>query len=182
MRNNMVVLSACKFSVLLGSGIALGLLSVPMVSVAASLAQRNPEPGIFQEPPYNRTPPPATTPSVPESQVQIQPEPEPNASVTIAGERVTIQLVNQTGAEISYQVVGDTEFRTLAGRETVTLRDLPVPTTLTFRRQDQGLLSVTLQPDNPVLGTLVLNLDETTDFAADRTTLNVNEAGEVFLN
>ncbi|MBE9177674.1 hypothetical protein IQ268_03655 [Oculatella sp. LEGE 06141] len=174
-----------------GSFIFLGLGSTPLAAIATPLVKQTSQPSIFQEPPYNRTPretaplpttapTPATTPAP--TELLPQPEPRPDGVVNLAGNRVTIQMVNETGAAVSYQVVGDTEVRTLAGRTTVTLRDLPAPTTLTFRRQDQGLLVVTLRANAPNPGTLIVNLDETTDFAADRTTLNISELGEVFLN
>lgn len=117
------------------------------------------------------------------SNKQIPPEalPVPIAVVSPINGTVTIRLVNQTGAAISYQVIEDTQFRSLNGRSEITLRSLTIPTTLTFRRDDGGLLRVSLQANNPS-GTITLTLNETADFATDRTTLTVERSGGVYLN
>jgi hypothetical protein len=107
--------------------------------------------------------------------------PTPDSAMTPVGGKVTIRFVNETGAPIEYQVVGDTEYRTLAGESEMSLQGLPVPTTLTFRRQDAGLLQVRFQADNPS-GTIVVNVSATTDFALDRTTLYIDQAGRIFFN
>jgi hypothetical protein len=89
--------------------------------------------------------------------------------------------VNETNAPISYQVIGDTKPRTLAGKSQVLLQDLNVPATVTFHRQDGGLLTVTAQ--NPsAQGILRLRMRETTDFGMDRSALRIEHNGGVFLN
>jgi hypothetical protein len=95
--------------------------------------------------------------------------------------KVSIRFVNGTGADIEYQVVGDTEYRTLAGNAEMTLKDLPVAATLTFRRKDSGLLRVQFRADDPT-GTIVVNVGATTDFALDRTTLYIDQQGKIFFN
>jgi hypothetical protein len=107
--------------------------------------------------------------------------PTPDSAMTPVNGKVTIRFVNETGAAIEYQVVGDTEYRTLAGNTAMNLKDLPVPVTLTFRRQDAGLLQVRFQADSPS-GTIVVNVSATTDFALDRTTLYIDQAGRIFFN
>jgi hypothetical protein len=129
--------------------------------------------------PATAAPVPTTVPSQPDRLAQVTPTPD--SAMTPVGGKVTIRFVNETGAPIEYQVVGDTEYRTLAGESEMSLRSLPVPTTLTFRRQDAGLLQVRFQADSPS-GTIVVNVSATTDFALDRTTLYIDQAGRIFFN
>jgi hypothetical protein len=112
---------------------------------------------------------------------QTEPPPVPIGAVTLINNTVTIRLINQTGAVITYEVIGDTQIRTLAGNAEATLQNLTVPITVTFRRQDSGLLQASLSPNSPA-GVLELTLSATTELAADRTVLNVGDNGEVFLN
>ncbi|MES1021272.1 hypothetical protein ABN584_00035 [Gloeocapsa sp. BRSZ] len=132
------------------------------------------------------TPVPGTTPSpTPTPGAVIQPPlPEqqqvPSARVMPVDNRVNIRLTNTTNAVVFYQVIGDTEQRSLAGKSEVTLRDLSVPVSLTFSRQDRGLLRPTLNATS--MGLLEVTLDATTDLAEDRTTMRVQPDGVVLLN
>ncbi|QYO67867.1 hypothetical protein [Leptolyngbya sp. 7M] len=105
----------------------------------------------------------------------------PYTSVTPVNNRVNIRFINETGSPIDYQVIGDTQFRTLPGRSEMTLERLSVPTTFTFRRADNGFLQVTLHPNSP-RGTLVMRVRETPDFATDRTSVYIDQGGQVYLN
>jgi hypothetical protein len=114
-------------------------------------------------------------------QMIAQVTPTPDSAMTPVNGKVSIRFVNETGADIEYQVVGDTEYRTLAGNAEMTLKDLPVAATLTFRRKDAGLLRVQFRADDPT-GTIVVNVGATTDFALDRTTLYIDQQGKIFFN
>jgi hypothetical protein len=105
----------------------------------------------------------------------------PSARLIPLGGQVRIALINRTNATLTYQVIGDTTLRTLSGQSTVTLQFLDVPTTLTFRRDDGGLLTVMtqLQADPYALDVV---LDTAVDLGRDRTTLTIEQTGEVFLN
>ncbi|NJO77201.1 MAG: hypothetical protein HC827_00900 [Cyanobacteria bacterium RM1_2_2] len=105
----------------------------------------------------------------------------PSTSVTPTNGRVNLRFINETGSAIEYQVIGDTEYRTLAGRSEMTLERLRVPTTFTFRRADNGFLKVTLLPDSAT-GTVTLQVRETPNFAEDRTSVYVDQRGNVYLN
>jgi hypothetical protein len=151
----------------------------------------NPKPSIFNAPPYNRSLPtspnaPGTTPtqpSVPSSEIQAPPPEQlqpPSATVAPAKGKVSIRLVNETGANITYQVIGDTNQRSLQGKSNVMLTDLSVPVTVTFKRDDGGLLRVT--PQSPQPGILEAILTETTDLGTDKNTMNIQPTGAVFLN
>jgi hypothetical protein len=114
------------------------------------------------------------TPPLPETQ-QV-----PSTTIQPLNGRVNIQLNNETAAAVNYQVIGDTNQRSLAGKSAATLQDLKVPTTLTFKRQDGGLLQVTTTPASEQ-GTLEVTLRETTDLGTDKSTLRVQEQGGVYL-
>ncbi|HEY9642064.1 MAG TPA: hypothetical protein V6C57_16370 [Coleofasciculaceae cyanobacterium] len=182
-----------RLSRAVAKGLALSLLGFPIPAFAFSIAppsetiaQLNPNPSIFSEPPFNRVP----RPQVPGSQPAPTSPPTPSTSplvppdtvMTPVNGQVSIRFVNQTGAAINYQVIDTTQYRTLAGQSEITLQGLAVPTTLTFRRQDKGLLRVTLAENQPAPGTLTLTVQETTDFAADRTSVYIDAKGGVFLN
>lgn len=118
-----------------------------------------------------------TDPSTGYTGVQI-----PYSSITPVNGKVTIHFINETGSAIDYQVIDNTEYRSLAGRSQMTLQNLATPTTFTFRRADNGFLQVTLHPDSPKAGTLTMRVRETPDFAADRTSVYVDQRGSVYLN
>jgi hypothetical protein len=81
---------------------------------------------------------------------------------------------------VTYQVVGDTDQRTLAGDSDVTLQNIETPVTVTFVREDKGLLKVTPQAASE--GLLEVTLDETTNLDEGKGTMRVQQDGQVFLN
>jgi len=160
----------------------------------------NPNPGIFNEAPYNRsqrglqpqgsgqagTTLPSVTPSTQTpSDQSLTPLPSqqqsPSARIAVAGGRVNVRLVNDTAARITYQVIGDTAPRSLEGKSDVTLQSLRAPVTVTFQREDGGLLQATPQTSTES-GLLEVRLDETTNQAQDRRSLRIENNGSVFLN
>jgi hypothetical protein len=105
----------------------------------------------------------------------------PYTSITPANGRVNLRFINETGSAIEYQVIGDTEYRSLSGRAEMTLEGLRLPATFTFRRADNGFLRVTLYPDSST-GTLTLRVRETANFSEDRTSVYVDQSGGIYLN
>lgn len=105
----------------------------------------------------------------------------PSTAITLNNGQVDIRFINETGSAIEYQVIGDTQYRSLAGRSEMTLENLRTPTTFTFRRADNGFLQVSLQPNSPS-GTLVMRVRETPNFAIDRTSVYIDQQGKVYLN
>lgn len=150
------------------------------------LAQTNPNPDVFNEAPYNGSRPTSTsTPSEPSTTTPVTPPlPEqqqpPSTTVMPTQGKVSIKLVNVTKADVTYEVIGDTGRRSLQGKSNVLLSDLTIPITMTFKRQDGGLLNVI--PQSPQPGILEAVLTETTDLGADKNTLNIQPSGAVFLN
>ncbi len=179
----------------IGGSLLIGLPAgaMPRMQTESLVSQTNPSPSIFQEAPYNRTRrepispvTPGATPTQPAAPgpVTQPPLPEerqaPSAMVMLMDGRLNIRLVNETGANISYQVIGDTDQRSLQGKSDVMLRDLSPPISVTFRREDGGLISVTTQPSEK--GMLEARFTETTDLGMDRNTMRIQETGAVYLN
>ncbi|WP_414549858.1 hypothetical protein [Anabaena sp. CCY 0017] len=130
----------------------------------------SPSPVVPARPPVTGIQPP-----LPEQQ---QP---PSTQVALANGRVNIRLVNDSGAEVTYEVVGDTPARSLEGKSDTMLRNLNAPVTLTFFRKDGGLLQVTPQPSAET-GMIEVRLNATTDVMQDKNTVRIQEDGTVFLN
>ncbi|NJK37637.1 MAG: hypothetical protein HC825_03245 [Oscillatoriales cyanobacterium RM1_1_9] len=106
--------------------------------------------------------------------------PFPSARVAAVDGAVTLKLINKTNAVINYQVVAGTQQRDLAGQSEVELQGLPMPMTLTYQREDSGLLRVVPRSTEP--GVLEVQFEATTDFDVDTKALEINENGSVFLN
>ena len=102
------------------------------------------------------------------------------ATITPTAGTVNVKLKNNTNAGISYQAIGYTEPRYLAGGQEFVLQDLPTPFSITLVRQDGGLLKV--MPMSTSEGTLAVSLDETTNFNNDQGVLRIQRDGQVFLN
>ncbi|NJN59687.1 MAG: hypothetical protein HC879_20490 [Leptolyngbyaceae cyanobacterium SL_5_9] len=197
------------FKLLLSLSAALSGIMTGTPALAAELvAQINNCPSIFYEEPFNsavaapqgcppnaassqmtETPATPVTPTqpipTPSNPVSFPPAPEqleePVAAVTPVNGAVSVRLINSTAAVIRYQVIEDTELRSLAGESEVTLQGLATPVTITFYREDRGLLTVTpVATAEP--GVLEVTLDETTDLGEDETALVIQETGSVFLN
>ncbi|NEQ20891.1 MAG: hypothetical protein F6K28_17005 [Microcoleus sp. SIO2G3] len=171
------------FGVIFGS-LLLGVSAIPLASQAIPVPQVNPCLSLSPEALANQgrgniagencTVVAQATPPLPE---ELQP---PSATVVLVDGTVNIRLVNQTYTDITYQVVGDTEPRTLSGRDDVTLRTLKAPVTVTFQRPDRGLLLVS--PEASEAGSLEVTLTETTDLDVDKSAMTIQETGDVFLN
>lgn len=165
-------------------------ISLPVTASSATLrqtdilAQANPHPSIFNEPPYNRSTPatePTTAPSSPLSPPLPDTQQAPSAVIVPQNGLVNVTLINQTGAIISYQAIGDTNQRSLAGKSSVVLQNLKTPITVTFHRQDSGLLKVTPEATSQP-GLLSVTFTETTDLGTDRSAMRIQSNGFVLLN
>lgn len=185
--------------------IGLPAIAMPRIEMRQLLSQTNPNPSIFKEAPYNRgsstsplnpnpsilqeapynrrstspsqdgASPPVVQPPLPEQQQA------PSAVVTPKNGTVSVTLINETGANINYQVIGNTNQRSLRGKSNVLLQNLRTPVTVTFQRQDKGLLKVTPQASSEP-GMLEVRFTETTDLGTDRSTMRIQNTGAVLLN
>ena len=128
---------------------------------------------------------PTTSPSGQRRSSRIVPTPEQqqaaSARINPVNGRIAVRLVNETGANITYQIIGDSNERSLPGESAITLQTLLTPTTITFYRPDYGLLMArprtTAQP-----GVLEVRFAATTDLGMDKNALTVEPTGAVFLN
>jgi len=105
----------------------------------------------------------------------------PIATITLNNGKVDIRFVNDTAANITYQVIGDTAPRSLQGKSDITLQGLNAPVTVTFQREDGGQLTVTLQPPSEP-GNLEVTFNEGTDAIQGRSVVRIEQNGSVFLN
>jgi len=87
---------------------------------------------------------------------------------------INIKLMNATNAVVTYQVI--TNQRTLAGGLDVTLQNIKTPLTVTFVREDKGLLKVSPKASQ---GLLEVTLDESTNLDEDQDTVRVEKGGTV---
>ncbi|BAY16719.1 hypothetical protein NIES21_25500 [Anabaenopsis circularis NIES-21] len=115
------------------------------------------------------------TPSVSQQQT-------PSTTIALANGKVNVKLINDTGAKVTYQVIGDTEARSLEGKSNVMLQGISAPVTVTFQREDGGLLLVTPQASAEQPGMLEVTLNEATDLAQDTKAMRIQQNGSVFLN
>lgn len=187
------------------------LIGAPVATEVASAQATNPCPGIYYEEPFasrvlvpQGCPPNAATErqegmrssrfepvapqttTTPESDLpRTVPAPEgrsePIAMVMPTNGMVSVKLINNTNAMISYEAVGHTQRRSLSGGESVTLMELPTPTTLTMVRDDDGF--VTVEAVESEEGMLVLSLDEESTFIdSNQGVIRIQEDGQVFAN
>jgi hypothetical protein len=132
--------------------------------------------GVFTEP-LTPAPPPTgvTQPPLPEERS------EPIAAVMPMNGMVSVKLKNNTNAPISYEAVGHTQRRFLAGGEEIVLQGLPTPVTVTMVRQDEGLLDVVPLSTSDA-GMLEVSLDEAMNLDDNQGVLRIQSDGQVFLN
>ncbi|HAZ46953.1 MAG TPA: hypothetical protein DDW76_23475 [Cyanobacteria bacterium UBA11369] len=186
--------------------VLIGLPTIPIVASATPYPALNSCPSIYYEEPYNSNirvpqgcPPNAAMQRLSQQAgfgrrgdvfippTQRQPGPplpelteNPIATVRIVEGLVDVKLKNDTNARISYQAIGHTEPRIIAGGEEVILQNLPTPITVTLVRDDGGLLKII--PRSTAVGMLAVSLDETLNFDSNQGVLRIQRDGEVFLN
>jgi hypothetical protein len=181
---------------------------VPAIPLAAS-AQTRPAPsvcpGVYYEEPWNNTvitpadcPPNAVTeqfieegrlpaqhgnmsaqtaqPSQPEDRSDVI------ATITPTDGTVDVRVKNNTNALVQYQAIGYTDYVPLEGGEETVLRDVPLPATITFARQDDGFVKV-MPISASTEGMLEVTLNEDAQpLDSNQGTLRIQEDGSVLLN
>ncbi len=94
--------------------------------------------------------------------------------------RMALQLTNNTTTDITYEVITHSSVRTLPAGESVLLKALPTPVTVTMVRPDGGFLQVT--PTENTTGMLALALDASGQFNNIQGALTIQADGQVFLD
>ena len=75
-----------------------------------------------------------------------EPEKAPDGKIVPVNGKVNVRLTNKTNDRLFYQVVGQTNRRSLAENSTVALQALILPVSIVFRRPDGALLKPSLKP------------------------------------
>jgi hypothetical protein len=196
----------------ISSSVLIGLSGIPVVAQTVPYGSLNPCASIYYEEPYRDRVilPPQCSPnvitqklierglvsSVPDNTSPIyisqatpaQPPLTENQQNAIAivqprAGRVQVKLRNDTNTKISYQAIGHTDLRTLAGGEEIVLRDLPTPVTITMVREDGGLLNISpTSASDSDREILTLSLDETNNFGNNQGAVRIQSNGVVYLN
>jgi len=115
-----------------------------------------------------------------------QDTPVPISTVQVANGKVTIRITNRTGEAIAYEAIGNTRMRSLGQNGTVTLKDLPLPTSLSFNYIDVGqpgvekLLKLGFT-QNPTTKVVEVTVNRTTDPAQSQGYMGIGRKGGVFV-
>ena len=108
-----------------------------------------------------------------------EPERAPDGKMVPVNGKANVRLTNKTSDRVFYQVVGQTNRRSLAENATVALQALTLPASILFRRQDGALLKPSLKFVGE--GTVDVTLDETNDLGLDKKSLSIRNDGALFL-
>lgn len=94
--------------------------------------------------------------------------------------QLSVLLTNDTGAIVTYEVIGDTSRRILMMGESDRLQGVPLPATITVVRQDEGLLDVVAESSE----TGILEFSLTPEASLDDTqgVIRIQADGQVFVN
>ena len=75
-----------------------------------------------------------------------EPARTPDGKIVPVNGKVNVRLTNKSNDRLFYQVVGQTNRRSLAENSTVALQALILPVSIVFRRPDGALLKPSLKP------------------------------------
>lgn len=183
-----------SFSIVLGSFV--GLTAIASIAKATPASIYDPSPKIDVKASLNglqiapqEYPPNATIPlSLPViplmTQVQptqpLSPEEAQTAitNITLTANQVNVRLRNTTNTPITYQVIGQTQPRTLDRKKEIMLKELPVPVSITLLRPDGGLIKV-IPAKKSESGVLGLMLHEAIGLNDSQNTVRIKSNGEV---
>lgn len=186
--NQVVVPQGCPPNALTQRLAAQGLLPVPTTPSQEQTklgvgGAEAPEPGVRLTRPASedQTQQPSSGAVSTDQQPLLQPRQTPSATIALNNGTVNIRLVNDTAANVTFQVIGDTAPRSLQGKSNVILQSLKTPVTVTFEREDGGQLIVTPQASSEP-GSLEVTFKEATNAAQGRSAMRIEPNGSVFLN
>ncbi|GAC1451855.1 MAG: hypothetical protein NVS2B14_20820 [Chamaesiphon sp.] len=103
-------------------------------------------------------------------------QPSVNNDATSTAQRTNITLVNNTNATICYQALKYTGPRHLEGQSEITLEALPQPLTVTFYREDGGLIRV---KQTRTYQGMKLTFTEASTLGNDREAMTIDSDGTV---
>lgn len=99
-------------------------------------------------------------------------------SFTALGGQVTIEFNNETGAPLTYEVLGITEPRVLPPEQSVLLQNIPLDATITAVRNDNGLIDIT--GSGGETGQLSLSIVREVNFDDTQGVIIIEASGRVF--
>ena len=102
------------------------------------------------------------------------------AAASPSSGRVDVSLVNATGTVVSYQVLGNTDERSLSAHMRSNLRGLPAPANVSFYRPDRGPIEVSIKTIAP--GKIEVTLTRGYGPETDHSFITVQTSGKVILN
>lgn len=109
------------------------------------------------------------------------PETRENAIAVVpmlSDQLLNVRLMNSTNVPLTYEVLGHTDQRTLEPQTSVFLTNVPVPTTITAIRQDDGLLDILVTGTDE--GMLELSLQEDRGLDDTQGVIRIQDDGQVF--
>ncbi|MEH2348615.1 MAG: hypothetical protein V7K55_11505 [Nostoc sp.] len=177
--NQVVVPAGCPPNALTQRLAAQGLLPAPATPSPELGVGGTPEAGARVTGDQTQQPSPGAVPN--DQSRLLQPRQIPSATIALTNGTVNVNLVNDTAANVTFQVIGDTAPRSLQGKSNVILQGLKVPVTVTFEREDKGQLIVTPQASSEP-GSLEVRFNEATNAAQGRSAMRIERNGSVFLN
>lgn len=125
---------------------------------------------------------PPGTPTIPVKPPLPENRSQAVANVMPMNGNVSVRLKNNTNAIVTYEAVGYTQRRVLPGGQEIVLRNLPVPVTVTFVRQDDGFVEI-LPVSASTDGVLEVGLSEdASPLDSNQGVLRIQKDGQVFLN
>lgn len=104
---------------------------------------------------------------------------DPITTIELTEEFITISLTNNIGTDITYEVIGDTERRTLAAGETTVLRGIELPSTIALVRPDSGLVEISTSTERDKLN---LSISAETGLDDTQGVVTIQDNGYVFVN
>ena len=145
-----------------------------------SVAKNSPE--------TNKAEAPSPLPSVNANSGSTSPQQTPNkegsrktiATASPSSGRVDVALVNATGTVVSYQVLGNTDERSLYADMRSNLRGLPAPANVSFYRPDRGPIEVSTKTVAP--GKIEVTLRRGNGSDTDHSFMTVQDSGKVTLD
>jgi serine/threonine protein kinase len=147
----------------------------------------NPVPVAKSSPETNKAETPSPLPSVNSNSGSTSPQQTPNtegnrkiATASPNSSRVDVSLVNATGTVVSYQVLGNTDERSLYADMRSNLRGLPAPANVSFYRPDRGPIEVSIKTLAPGKIEVILRRGDGPD--KDHSFITVQDSGKVTLD
>jgi serine/threonine protein kinase len=148
----------------------------------------NPVPVAKNSPETNKAETPSPLPSVNSNSGSASPQQLPNtegsrktiATASPSSARVDVSLVNATGTVVSYQVLGNTDERSLYADMRSNLRGLPAPANVSFYRPDRGPIEVSTKTIAP--GKIEVTLRRGDGPDKDHSFITIQDSGKITLD